>query len=221
MGSKSDDAKTAVDGLYCQLVQRRLSGLVSPVLARRFGPNTVTTFDLVTGLAAAACVLAGQLLVGGLLIQVFGILSCSDGEVARIREETSAAGDFYDTMTDRVVEIVLIIAITVRLSSPVGTGAPWVGLLALGGALLLAVSSEKFASAFGTRYPKARWEKPFIWISAGSDARLLVLTITLVLWAAWGTGPALVALWVLVGAIGLNLLVRAYRVKSMAMGVQS
>lgn len=221
MGSEIDDPKAAVDGVYCQVVQRRLSGFVSPVLARRFGPNTVTTLDLLAGIAAAACILVGQLLAGGVLIQVFGVLSCSDGEVARIRDETSAIGDFYDTMTDRIVETALIIAVAVRLYSSVGTEALWAGLLTLAGALLLVVSSEKFHSAFGRRYPKKLWEKPFIWISAGSDARLLVLTIILVLWAAWSPAPALAVLWVLAGAIGLNLLVRGYRVGSMARGDQS
>ncbi|QUQ65402.1 CDP-alcohol phosphatidyltransferase family protein [Kutzneria sp. CA-103260] len=221
VAGKPDDLKAAADGAYCRLVQRRLSGLISPVLARRFGPNMVTTFDLIVGVAAAACILVGQLLAGGLLIQVFGVLSCSDGEVARIRAETSAIGDFYDTMTDRIVEMALIIAIAVRLYSSIGAEALWVGLLTLAGALLLAVSSEKFHSAFGVRYLKAHWEKPFIWISAGSDARMLVLTVILVMWAAWGPGPALVVAWVLVGAIGLNLVARGYRVKSIAMGGSS
>ncbi|WP_185832227.1 CDP-alcohol phosphatidyltransferase family protein [Streptomyces sp. WAC 04229] len=220
MGSEVEDAKAAVDGAYCHTVQRRLSGLLSPLLARRFGPNTVTTFDLLTGIAAAACILTGQLLAGALLVQVFGVLSCCDGEVARIRGKQSAIGDFYDTMTDRIVETLLIIAFAVRLSSSVGQEALRAGLLALAGALLLAVSSEKFHSAFGTRYPKKHAEKPFIWISAGSDARLLVLTIALVLWAGWGPEPALAVLWAETAAIGLNLLVRGYRVTSMARGDQ-
>ncbi|MFI8933370.1 CDP-alcohol phosphatidyltransferase family protein [Streptomyces sp. NPDC053474] len=221
MGSEADVSKAAVDGVYCQVVQRRLSGLVSPALARRFGPNTVTTFDLLAGLAAAACILTGQLLAGGLLVQIFGVLSCCDGEVARIRGEQSAIGDFYDTMTDRIVESALTIALAVRLSWSVGSEALWAGLLILAGALLLAVSSEKFHSAFGRRYPKKHAEKPFILISAGSDARLLVLTIALVLWTGWGPAPALAVLWVEAGAMSLNLLVRGYRVHLMARGDHS
>ncbi|MCS7477821.1 CDP-alcohol phosphatidyltransferase family protein [Umezawaea endophytica] len=211
MGAESANpvGKSAAEGGYCRLVQRRLSALVSPALARRFGPNAVTALDLLAGVAAAVCVLFGQLVAGALLVQIFGVLSCADGEVARIRGETSAAGDFYDTMTDRVVEVALVAAVTARLQSETGTGALWAGFAVLAGVLCLVVSSEKFRSAFRVSYPKGRWERPFSWISAGSDARLLVLTVALVGWAVGGPAVALVVLWALAGGIGLNLVWRS------------
>lgn len=202
--------KAVADGAYCRLVQRRLSAFVSPVLARRFGPNMVTTLDLVVGLAAAACVVTNQLLAGAVLVQVFGVLSCVDGEVARIRGETSPAGDFYDTMTDRIVEVAVVAAVITGLAGEFGTGALWAGLLTLAGVLLLVVSSEKFRAANRISYPKGRWEKPFTWVSAGSDARLLTLTVALVVWAAYGPALALAFLWALAGLIGLNLVWRAF-----------
>ncbi len=74
---------------------RRLAGYLSP--------NAATGLDLVFGVAAMALVLPDHWLSGVVLIQVFGIFSCADGEIARIQGRSSRSGDFLDTLTDRVI----------------------------------------------------------------------------------------------------------------------
>jgi len=202
--------ESSAEGGYCRLVQRRLSALVSPRLARRLEANTVTAIDLLVGLAAALSVVLGQYLLGAVLVQAFGVLSCTDGEVARIRGETSDVGDFVDTMTDRAVEVALVAAVSVRLyRDGEGPGVLVAGLALMAAVLLLVVSSEKFRSAFRVRYPKGAWEKGFTWVSAGSDARLLVLTCGLFGSAVVdGPRPMLVALVGLAGGAWLNVIWR-------------
>ena len=41
-------------------------------------------------------------------IQIFGIWSCVDGEIARLTKTTSRLGDFYDTMVDRIAEFLIV-----------------------------------------------------------------------------------------------------------------
>jgi phosphatidylglycerophosphate synthase len=174
------------DGPLNHYIHRPVSGLLSPPLAQICPANTVTGIALVVGLAAAACTAAGQLVGGALALQAFAVLSCADGEVARLRKQQSQLGDLLDTIVDRVVEAVVILAIGAwfarSLASP--TEALLAALALLAGVMVLVTSSEKFRSATGAGYPKRAFEGPLAWLSAGSDARLTALSAALILQAA-------------------------------------
>lgn len=203
-------AKKESDGLYCYHVQRRISVWFSVRLAGRMNANAATGLDLLFGVAAAVLVLLDHWIWGVVLLQVFGIFSCVDGEIARIQGKPSRIGDFMDTLTDRCTELLLVAAISVSLSvrvDPVSAYAA--GLALLGGVFVLTTSSEKFRSAWQTGYPKRRLERLFGPFSAGSDSRLLVLSIGLILSEVTGSGQLL--LW-LMGALAavayVNFVVR-------------
>ena len=112
-------AKPESDGPFCYHVQRRISGWISVRLARTITPNAATGLDLIFGIAAAMLVLLDYWFVSAMLIQVFGIFSCVDGEIARIRDRSSGIGDFLDTLTDRVTELLLVAAIAFSLGARV------------------------------------------------------------------------------------------------------
>ena len=134
------------------------------------------------GLAAAVLLWRDQWLAGAAMIQLFGVFSCVDGEVARLRGEASRLGDFLDTLTDRVTEASIVVALTVSLAVKLGPDRAWpAGIALLSGVMLLALSSEKFRSTYRMSYPKRRLESVFAVLSAGSDARLLVLTLAVVI----------------------------------------
>lgn len=203
-------AKSDSDGAYCYHVQRRISIWFSRRLADYMGPNLATGLDLLFGVAAAALVLLDHWLLGVVLIQVFGIFSCVDGEIARIRGRSSRMGDFLDTLTDRVVELLLIGAIAVSLSARIDPAAALTaGFTLLGGVFLLTTSSEKFRSAWQKGYPKRRLESLFGLFSAGSDSRLLILSIGLVVSELTLDGSFLLwLLWALAVASYVNFLIR-------------
>jgi hypothetical protein len=79
-------AKPESDGAFCYHIQRRISVWFSIWLARHIGPNVATGLDLFFGIAAAVLVLLGHWLWGVVLIQIFGIFSCVDGEIASIQD---------------------------------------------------------------------------------------------------------------------------------------
>ena len=203
-------AKTKSDGAFCYHVQRRISVWVSVPLARRIGPSAATGIDLILGVAAAVLVLLDHWLWGVVLIQLFGIFSCVDGEIARIQEHSSRIGDFLDTMTDRVVELLLVGAIVLSLRDRVDSAsALTAGLAVLGGIFLLTNSSEKFRSAWQMGYPKRRLERFFYLFCAGNDGRLLMLSVGLVVGELTGNGEYLLwMLWALAGATYVNFLAR-------------
>ncbi len=189
-------AKPDADGAYCYHIQRRISAWISVRLARYISPNLATGLDLIFGVSAAILVLLDSWLWGAVLIQVFGVFSCVDGEIARIQRRSSKFGDFLDTLTDRVTELLLVGAIAFSLSKRVDpTSALVAGFAVLGGVFVLTISSEKFRSTWQMGYPKRRVERMFSLFTAGSEGRLLMLSIGLLVSELTGDGSFL--LWLL------------------------
>ena len=203
-------AKRESDGAFCYNVQRRVSVWFSVRLSRRIGPNTATGLDLIFGVAAAVLVLLDYWLWGVVLIQLFGVFSCVDGEIARIQGRSSKIGDFLDTLTDRATELLVVGAIALSLADRVNPlSALAAGFVLIGGVFLLTNSSEKFRSTWQRGYPKRRLERLFYLFSAGSDGRLLMLSVGLVVSELAGDGSFLLwLLWSLAAATYLNFLVR-------------
>ena len=203
-------AKLDSDGTYCYHVQRRFSGWISVRLARWISPNMATGIDLLVGLAACWSALSGHWLRSAVLIQAFGLFSCIDGEIARIQDRSSRIGDYLDTLTDRVVEILFILAITWSLSGMIDEAQALSSGLALSaGVLLLTTSSEKFRSTYRMSYPKRRLEPLFATVCAGSDSRLLLLSLGLIVAGTAGEPRYLLWLiWCLAIATGTNFVVR-------------
>ena len=203
-------AKPESDGFYCYHIQRRISAWFSVRLAGRMGANAATGLDLIFGVAATTLVLLDHLLWGVVMIQLFGIFSCVDGEIARIQGRSSRIGDFLDTLTDRVVELLLVGAIAFSLRDRVDSASALAaGFALLGGVFLLTTSSEKFRSAYQMGYPKRRLEKLFGLFCSGSDSRLLMLSIGLAVSDLTVDGLFLLwLLWALAAAAYVNFLVR-------------
>ena len=203
-------AKPESDGPFCYHVQRRISGWIAVRLARTLTPNAATAVDLILGIAAAMLVLLDHWLWCAMLIQVFGIFSCVDGEIARIRGRPSGIGDFLDTLTDRVTELLLVGAIAFSLGARVESGSALIaGFALLGGVFVLTTSSEKFRSVWGMGYPKRRLERLFGLFCSGSDSRLLMLSIGLVVSEVTGEGIFLLWLmWMLAAAAFVNFIFR-------------
>jgi len=155
-------------------------------------------------------VLLDHWLWGVILIQMFGIFSCVDGEIARIQDRSTRIGDFLDTLTDRSTELLLVCAIALSLGDRIDPErALTAGFALLGGVFLLTTSSEKFRSTWQMAYPKRRLERLACLFCAGSEARLLMLSIGLVVAELSGSASFLFwTLWTLAIATYVNLLLR-------------
>ena len=101
-----------------RLYMRRISPYATVVFARLgWSPNAVTVAFIVSGVAAGVVTAIPGLpaAVGAaLLIQLYLLLDCSDGELARFTGRTSATGVYLDRMGHYIAEAVLLAGLGVR-----------------------------------------------------------------------------------------------------------
>jgi phosphatidylglycerophosphate synthase len=212
-------AKKASDGRYCYVVQRRISLHITLFCIRNgISANIATGIDMLFAVIAAWSLSQGYYILGVILIQVFGLWSCVDGEIARLSKTTSFLGDFYDTMTDRAAEFLIFAG--VLYSMPVNTFSyTWGTLffLYMGMVFLITASSEKYRSVYHKNYPKSKHEGIFSWLCAGSDTRFLYLSLAIVAYAL--TGNALIIAWLIIALtffLGINFIFRMWKVYMLA-----
>ena len=210
--------KRASDGAYCYRFQRRIAPYITIFCVRKgISANIATGIDLVLALMAAWSLSQGFYLSGVILIQLFGLWSCVDGEIARVTGSASQLGDFYDTMTDRSAEFIIFAGMC--YSMPPDTVATSWGVIFfyyIGMVFLITASSEKFRSVYHKNYPKNELEGAFNWLCAGSDTRFLYLSLGILLYAA--TGYAGIIEWLIMTLsflLGINFVFRMWKMSTL------
>jgi len=208
-------AKRESDGIYCYLVQRRISCYITRFCVQSgLTANMATLIDFFHAAAGALFIYFGFHIIGVLFIQLFGLWSCVDGEIARLTKSGSKLGDFYDTMVDRGAELLFTSALllSVQKAAPDLTWGAWF-FAYMGAVFMITNSSEKYRSAFKQNYPKKSVESLFCWICAGSDIRFLYISIVLLVYAF--SGSAVIVKWLIISltcALYLNLIFRLWRI---------
>jgi phosphatidylglycerophosphate synthase len=125
---------------------RQLSPYVTRlILPTRVSADAVTGATLAAGLAAAALLtLPGLLPAAGalLLIQLQMLLDCSDGEIARWRQQYSTIGIYLDRLSHYVTETAFPIALGVRADGGWDSIGGWTTLGLVVAVLVLLVRTE-------------------------------------------------------------------------------
>lgn len=204
--------------MYCYVVQRRISLYISLFCVRRgITANAATGIDMLFAILAAWSLFQGYYLLGVILIQVFGLWSCVDGEIARLTKKPSQLGDFYDTMTDRSAEFLIFAG--VFFSMPLdAVDHPWGTLFFcyISMVFLITASSEKFRSVYHRNYPKSEHEGVFSWLCAGSDTRFLYFSVAILAYAF--TGYAVIIEWLVIALsflLGINFVFRMWKISTL------
>ena len=96
--------RAAVGRYYEEPIARALISL-------RIGPNAVTLFGLALAGVTAYLIAIDQLLWGGVLLIVSGLLDSIDGAVARMSGKASPAGALLDSVVDRTAEGVVLFGV--------------------------------------------------------------------------------------------------------------
>ncbi len=208
-------AKKSSDGTYCYLIQRRVSAYITRFCVRRgISASSATFIDLVFAIIASLFLYMGYSIAGVVFIQIFGIWSCVDGEIARLTKTTSRLGDFYDTMVDRIAEFLIVGTLMLsmyRVVPEVSWGTIFFAYIGL--VFLITTSSEKYRSVLHENYPKNRVEPFFSWLCAGSDTRLLYLSLSIIAYAI--SGYAEIIQWLMIiqsVLLGFNFLFRLWKI---------
>lgn len=208
-------AKKSSDGTYSYLVQRRVSAYITRFCVRRgISASSATFIDLVFAIIASLFLYLGYSIAGVVFIQIFGIWSCVDGEIARLTKTTSRLGDYYDTMVDRIAEFLIVGTLMLsmyRVVPDISWGTIFFAYIGL--VFLITASSEKYRSVFHENYPKNRVEPFFSWLCAGSDTRLLYLSLSIIAYAI--SGYAEIIQWLMIIQsilLGFNFLFRLWKI---------
>lgn len=161
-------------------------------------PNALTTFGLLGTVAGAGVVVAGYELAGAIVLAVATATDALDGTVARLRGCESRWGAFYDSVADRVSDVVLFgAAIWLVRDDPV---LFVVALVALGGAFLTSYIRAK-AEALGWRATVGLMERA---------ERVIILIVAI------GLGFVPLALWVLAIGSAVTVAQRLHAVMTQA-----
>lgn len=135
-----------------RLYMRDVSPYVSTVFVRLgVPPNPITYLMMASGVAAGVVVAFGGLwsaVLAFVLVQVYLLLDCSDGEVARYTGRTSVAGIYLDRIGHYLAEIALLIGLGIRAQGGFEAGG-WViaGMAAAIGAALIKVETDNVVVA--------------------------------------------------------------------------
>jgi phosphatidylglycerophosphate synthase len=118
----------------------------------RITPNQYTGLMIVSGIAAGAALLVPGLpgaILGALLIQLYLLLDCVDGELARWRKVTSTTGVYLDRVGHYLSEAALLVGFGVRAADIFhrdGATTQWqwafLGTLAALGAILIKAETD-------------------------------------------------------------------------------
>ncbi|MFC4560594.1 CDP-alcohol phosphatidyltransferase family protein [Nocardiopsis mangrovi] len=135
-----------------RLYMRDISPYVSAAFIRLgVAPNPITYLMMAFGVLSGVVLAFGDLwsaLLALVLIQIYLLLDCSDGEVARYTGRTSVAGIYLDRIGHYLSEIALLIGLGIRAQGEFAAGG-WViaGMAAALGAALIKVETDNVVVA--------------------------------------------------------------------------
>lgn len=132
--------RKSIDGLVSRTMNRPVSIRMSSVLAYTpLTPNMLSTITFGLSLAAAALMANAWFVAGALLMHFASILDGCDGEIARLKYQTSKLGGWLDTIFDDVSNSTFAVATAFGLYRMYGGDLWGRGLLGLALAGLLMV----------------------------------------------------------------------------------
>ena len=137
------------DGPISRYVNRPVSVLFSRYLVKfDVTPNQISLFSFLLSVVAAGLFALGGYLVlvlGGILAQLASIVDGSDGEVARLKYQSSDFGGWFDAVLDRYADAFLLFGLTWHLL--VNDGGRLVlpiGFMAIIGSFMLSYTADKY-----------------------------------------------------------------------------
>ena len=137
------------DGPVARYLNRPLSVRISRYLVQHdVTPNQISLFSFLCSLLAAGLFALGgyfALLLGGVLAQFASIIDGCDGEVARLKYQSSDFGGWFDAVLDRYADAFLLFGLTWHLLAVEMNG--WflfVGFMAIIGSFMLSYTADKY-----------------------------------------------------------------------------
>ncbi len=120
-----------------RIAARWITEPLNAVLVKsRLKPNNLTWIALATSVIAAASIATNQLLIGGFLVLLSGLLDILDGALARLTNQATRFGALLDSTFDRISDAIVLLGFLVLYIRSEGYIEIVLIFLALVGALL-------------------------------------------------------------------------------------
>lgn len=114
-----------------QRARRIAESIVRPLAALGLTPNMATLIGFVLNALTAWVIATGNLRLGGAMLLFAGVFDMFDGALARVRNQKTVFGAFFDSTIDRFSEGVVLLGIIVyALTQPIGANRIWIVCLA-------------------------------------------------------------------------------------------
>ncbi|MDK1025355.1 MAG: NTP transferase domain-containing protein, partial [Gammaproteobacteria bacterium] len=137
------------DGPVARYLNRPLSVRMSQTLVQHdITPNQISLFSFFCSVLAAGLFALGgyfALLLGGVLAQFASIIDGCDGEVARLKYQSSDVGGWFDAVLDRYADAFLLFGLTWHLLAVEANALILlVGFMAIIGSFMLSYTADKY-----------------------------------------------------------------------------
>jgi CDP-diacylglycerol---glycerol-3-phosphate 3-phosphatidyltransferase len=192
---------------FTDFLRVRFKGILDAIasLLYRLGlrPNMVTLIGLLGNFVAAYFLAIGSITIGGIIVLLMGPVDALDGSLARLSGQTSRFGAFFDSVSDRYSELIVIGGLLVyfaRMMTPYGQQGVIVAYLAAAGSVLVS-------------YVKGRGETLGLNTKVGiltRAERYLVMAPLLVI------GQPMWALWIIAILANITALQRIWHIRKLA-----
>jgi CDP-diacylglycerol--glycerol-3-phosphate 3-phosphatidyltransferase len=114
-----------------QRARRIAESIVRPLAALGLTPNMATLLGLVLNVVTALLIARGSLVLGGAMLVFAGVFDMFDGALARVRDQKTTFGAFFDSTLDRFSEGIVLLGIIVYALTQRGVANPiWIVCLA-------------------------------------------------------------------------------------------
>ncbi len=133
------------DGWVSRLINRKISTLLSTSLCERISPDVMTWLSFLIGIASALLAFLSAP-IGGIVYQLSSVLDGIDGEIARATLRESNFGGWLDSLLDRIIDFVFLLALYDNIPHSYG----YIYACAIFGVVMVSYSTERFKGAFGT-----------------------------------------------------------------------
>lgn len=129
-----ESLKKPADGLIARWINRRISLTITRQLMNtRVHPHLISILTMTLGIFSGVLVAQGTYLtgiLGALLLQFQSILDGVDGELARLKFQTSRIGQWLDTVSDDLTQLSFLIGLTIHETNSAIQGVGRIGILA-------------------------------------------------------------------------------------------
>ena len=151
-------SKPDEDGFVARYLNRPASRRISEILVRTpISPNGISLLSFAVGIIGAIMFCPGGYIwtiLAGLVIQLSSIVDGCDGEVARLRFQSSKFGGWFDTILDRYADTAIVAGVSFGYWHAHPHAAVWLGaIFALTGFIMASYVKKEFVIRYQSKPP--------------------------------------------------------------------